>query len=197
MIMLKYILLLVLSPILIGCSTQGKIISMYSPYKDLSTLKIDDILHLSTGSLIEKDQLFKNLASSRIIYVGETHDNINAHKMQLEILKAMYKQAPGKIAVGMEMLKNSSQQQADDWANGKLAEKEWFATWTKNWSNEYGLYADILSFIRDNNIPLIALRASDDQMMQVRNSFSKKRCPYKTPQNCQRWILMTHTIGPT
>jgi len=141
-----------------------------SPYRDISSLQEGDIVHLSTGRLVSKEELINIADGARIIYVGETHDNLNAHKVQLEILKAFHERHPGGIAVGMEMLKRPSQAVADQWTSGELDEKTFVGTWNTDWSNDYAYYRDILEFVREQRIPLLALRASDDWTNRVKAS---------------------------
>jgi uncharacterized iron-regulated protein len=145
-------------------------LSWQSPYKDLSSLKEGDIVHLPTGMKVSKEELIDMSSRSRIVYVGETHDNINAHKVQLEILKALAERCPSKIAVGMEMLKRPSQGVADRWTSGELSEKEFVRTWIKDWSNDFPYYRAILEYVRDHHIPLVALRASDEWVEEVKKN---------------------------
>jgi uncharacterized iron-regulated protein len=141
-----------------------------SPYRDISSVQEGDIVHLPTGALVSKDELVDLAGGARVIYVGEAHDNVNAHKVQLEILKALHERHPGNIAVGMEMLKRSSQAVADQWTSGELDEKAFVRAWTADWSNDYAYYKDIIQFVRAQRIPLLALRASDEWMNKVKGS---------------------------
>lgn len=139
-----------------------------SPYRALSSLEVGDILHLPTGVKVSKEQLIHMLGAARIVYVGETHDNISAHKVQLEILKALSDLYPGKIAVGMEMLKRPSQEIADLWSAGDLKEKELVRAWIEDWSNDFAYYRDILQYIQEKRIPLLALRPPDDWIERIK-----------------------------
>lgn len=142
--------------------------SWQSPYKSLSSLEEGDIVHLPTGVKVSKEQLISLLSRARIVYVGEAHDNVHAHKVQLEILKALTERYPEKIAVGMEMLRRPSQKVADQWTSGELAEKEFVRTWVKDWSNDFPYYRAILTHVRDHQIPLVALRAPDEWEARVK-----------------------------
>jgi uncharacterized iron-regulated protein len=143
-----------------------------SPYTEVTSLEEGDIIHLPTGVKVSKEQLMNMLASARIVYVGETHDNMNAHQVQLEILKALSERYPGRVAVGMEMLKRPSQKVADEWSSGKLDEKEFVRTWVKDWSNDFEYYRDILQYVREKNTPLLALRAPDDWVERIKKDES-------------------------
>jgi len=139
-----------------------------SPYKDISTVEEGQIVHLPTGVVVTKNQMIDIADGARIIYVGEAHDNLNAHKVQLEILQAFHDRHPGNVAVGMEMLKRPSQGIADQWTSGELKEMEFVRTWVEDWSNDYPYYRDILEYVREHHIPLLALRSSDDWMKRVK-----------------------------
>jgi len=151
-------------------SCAGPRINWQSPYREISSFEKGDIIHLPTGIKLTKEQMISMIDNSRIIYVGESHDNVCAHKVQLEILKALSELNPGKITVGMEMLKRPSQDIADQWTSGKLEEKEFVRTWVDDWSNDFEYYLDILRYIREHNIPLLALRASDEWTEKVKGS---------------------------
>lgn len=155
-----------------GCGTlkSRQKLDWQSPYRDISSLQQGDIVHLPTGVLVSKEQLMNIIDGASIVYVGETHDNINAHKVQLEILRAFHERHPDNIAVGMEMLKRPSQPVADQWTSGELDEKTFIRTWNTDWSNDYAYYRDILEFVREQRIPLLALRASDIWMNRVKAS---------------------------
>lgn len=112
------------------------------------------------------------LGAARIIYVGETHDNINSHKVQIEILTALIERYPQKVAVGLEMLTRSSQEPADQWISGKLDEKEFVKVWTENWSNDFQYYRSILHYMREHKTPLVALRAPGDWLKKVKKTES-------------------------
>lgn len=153
-----------------GCGTlkSDHRLDWQSPYRNISALREGDIVHLPTGVLVSKDELINVADGARIIYVGETHDNLNAHKVQLEILRAFHDRHPGDIAVGVEMLRRPSQVIADQWASGLLDKKTFVRAWNTDWTNDYAYYEDIMEFVREQRIPLLALRASDDWMNRIK-----------------------------
>ncbi len=168
--MMKRIIWAMCGVLFMGCASHKP--NWQSPYRELSSLREGDILHLSTGIMITKEQLINMLSGARIIYVGEAHDNINSHKVQIEILKAFIERYPHKIAVGMEMLKRSSQESADQWISGKLDEKDFVKVWLKDWSNDFQYYRSILHYMREHKIPLVALRAPDDWLEKIKKTES-------------------------
>lgn len=141
-----------------------------SPYRALSSLKDGEIVHLPTGVKVTKDQLMEMLGSARIVYVSEVHDNIHSHDVQMEILKGISELYPGKVAVGIEMLRTSSQGVADQWRSGSLDEKAFAEVWEEDWGHNFLYYMEILRYIRDNNIPLVALRPPDELVEMVKGA---------------------------
>ena len=131
-----------------------------SPYLPLNDLKNDEILHLPTGLKVSFDQMQNAISSSRVIYIGETHDNIEAHRAQLEIIQDLAKRFPGKISVGMEMFRRSAQQNLNQWNKGELSSGKFKKLFRKHWGNGYELYKSIFEFLHKNNIPLIGLKSS-------------------------------------
>ena len=131
-----------------------------SPYLPLNDLKNGEILHLPTGLKVSFDQMQNAISSSRVIYIGETHDNIEAHRAQLEIIEDLAKRFPGKISVGMEMFRRSAQQNLNQWNKGELSSGQFKNLFRKNWGNGYALYKSIFEFLNKNHIPLIGLKSS-------------------------------------
>ena len=170
---LRKILLAITCLVFTGCA--GHKLHCQSPYQDLSSLKEGDIVHLRTGVKITEPQLINDIEGARIIYVAETHDNVCSHNVQLTILKALAERYPRKIAVGMEMLKRSSQEAADQWTSGQLDEKGFFDVWVHDWGDNFEYYRSILRYVREHRIPLVALRASDDWMKKAKNPESPEQ----------------------
>ena len=112
----------------------------------------------------------------RIVYVGETHDNPAAHRLELDVLKAMSKRYPGQISLGMEMFNTSQQEVLDQWTAGDLSEKQFLknSSWFNNWRMDYAYYRDILNYAREHGIPVIGLNATRELVKKVgRNPFDK------------------------
>ncbi len=131
-----------------------------SPYLNLGDLKTGQILHLPTGLTVTFDQMLDSISASHVIYIGETHDNIEAHKVQLEIIKKLSAQYP--VAIGLEMFRRSAQEKLDQWNLGQLSIREFKNLFHENWGPGYRLYQPIFDFARTNNLPLIGLKSSRD-----------------------------------
>lgn len=130
---------------------------------------IGEIYHLPTGVNINAEQMLSAITDARIVYVGETHDNPAAHRLELDVLKAMAEQYPGKLSLGMEMFNSGQQEALDQWTAGELSEKEFLknSAWFNNWRMDYAYYRDILNYARDHSIPVIGLNATREMVKKI------------------------------
>lgn len=142
-------------------------LSSESPYIEIDQIEEGKIVHVPTGVAVSKEQLIDFLTPARIIYVGEVHDNLEDHRVQLEILKEMNNRFQGKVAVGMEMFRRPAQPKLNQWLEGSLSDKDFRKLWIENWGMEMGYYQELLNFIKENKIPLIALNASQEWEVKV------------------------------
>ena len=94
------------------------------PYPPQRDPQIGDILHLPTGSYVDRQVLLDQAVRNQVIFIGETHDNPASHRMQLEILLELETQNPGNTALAMEMFTPKQQTALDRWVEGVLSEKE-------------------------------------------------------------------------
>ena len=142
-------------------------LSSESPYRNIDQIPEGKIIHVPTGVEVSEERLIDLLAPARVVYVGEVHDSLEDHRVQLTILKGLFKRFPGKVMVGMEMFRRPAQPALDRWVEGKLDGKDFLKLWYENWGIDEGYYKELLSFIQENKIPLIALNASQEMEMKV------------------------------
>jgi uncharacterized iron-regulated protein len=135
-----------------GCAVKPNTVMI----KDTSTaVEPDTIISGQTGETVTFGELMADLNRSQIIFIGETHTNRSHHAIQLKIIQAVFHNHQS-MAVGMEMFDRSYQQVLDLWSAGQeafLRKVHWYA----NWRFDFSLYKDILQFIKENRIKLVAL----------------------------------------
>lgn len=109
-------------------------------------------------STLSIDKLTAQLATKRVIFVGETHDRYDNHLNQLEIVRRLHESDP-KLAIGVEYFQQPFQQQVDDYIAGRTTENEFLRAteYYRNWGYDYRLYAPIFRFAREQHIPVRAL----------------------------------------
>ena len=105
-----------------GHSQEFAVPNSGSPYKNLADLDAGQILHLPTGLEVSREQMMDSISASRVIYIGETHDNIEAHKVQLQIIQLLTEKYP--VAIGLEMFRRSAQEKLDLFNQDQLSDQE-------------------------------------------------------------------------
>ncbi|MFO7982009.1 MAG: ChaN family lipoprotein [Desulfuromonadales bacterium] len=161
---------LILLPLAAGCSANTAAIGdPQSPYPPPKPPQVGDILHIPTGYYVDESEMLDAIGDSRIVYVGETHDNPAAHRLELTVLRGVSDRHPGKVALGMEMFTPSQQDALDRWVAGELSEKEFLkeSGWYQQWNMDFALFRDILVFARDHDIPILGLNADKDMVRKV------------------------------
>jgi uncharacterized iron-regulated protein len=139
-----------------------------SPYINLKDAEVGSIVHLPTGVKINSDQLMDTLSDSRVIYVGETHDNLEAHRVQLEIIQALNKKFPGRVAIGMEMFRRSAQPKLDLWQSGILSDQKFKSLFYEHWGTDYRIYKTIFDYVSKNRLPIIGLKSNKETQQKFR-----------------------------
>ena len=115
---------------------------------------------------IGMSQLMADAQKSDLIMIGEAHDSKNHHDIQLALIRALWAEKT-PLAIGLEMMESDSQQQLDDWTEGKMSEESFQKIFAANWSLDWRLYRDIFIFARDNRIPMAALNVPKDIVKKV------------------------------
>ena len=121
-------------------------------------LALDVILDTRTEETLTPAQLAASLADKQLVFVGESHTNMDFHRVQLRVL------------IGLEMYPYTHQKYLDGWVAGHYTEEgflelsKWYESWQYNWH----YYRDIFLFARDNRLPMIALNAPREVVKAVR-----------------------------
>ena len=116
------------------------------------------IISAKLGKPVSFEELLADLNNCRIVYIGEKHTNVAHHRIQLEVIQAIFKNQPN-LAVGMEMFDHTYQDVLDMWSAGELDQKDFLkkSHWYANWRFDFSLYREILEFIKEHHIRLLAL----------------------------------------
>jgi aminopeptidase N len=109
-------------------------------------------------TLVDLETVLAAAEAARVVYVGETHTNLDHHALQLEVVRALWERDP-RLAIGMEMFFRPYQDPLDDYIAGRIDETEmlrrteYFTRWGFPWS----YYAPILRFARERGLRVVAL----------------------------------------
>src|SRR3569832_2556093 len=85
-----------------------------------------------SGATSDWEKFAGGLLASRVIAVGEKHDESSHHDIQAKIISAVAERDPS-VVVGLEMVSQDQQSFLDDFRSGKTSESEFSSWWKKNW----------------------------------------------------------------
>lgn len=114
------------------------------------------IMRVSDRQPVGFAQMIGEIKGARLIFVGENHDRMADHRLQLRVIEALHR-AGTPLAVGLEMFTAGSQGDLDRWVAGKMDTESFIASFYRNWEMAWPLYRDIFLYARDNRIPLVGL----------------------------------------
>ncbi len=117
---------------------------------------------LSFGELTDR------LLEADMICVGESHDSELCHRVQLQIIKAIYA-VDSRLGVGMEMFQRPYQEPLDKFVQGELNEDDMLKAteYRSRWGFHWSLYRPIVDFCRKNAVPLAALNVSREMTAKI------------------------------
>jgi uncharacterized iron-regulated protein len=126
--------------------------------QDQGSLEVVDL-----DTTLSLDRLAAQLATKRVVFVGETHDRYDHHLNQLEIIRRLHQLDPS-LAIGVEYFQQAFQPQVDDYIAGRTTEREFLRAtqYYQGWGYDYRLYAPIFRFAREQRIPVRALNVPSD-----------------------------------
>ena len=112
----------------------------------------------SKKRVIRRSQLLHQLALAKVVYLGETHDNAEDHRLQLEIIEELQKKN-SKVAIALEMFQRPYQAIVNDYLAGKIHEQELLdkTEYRKRWGYPWQYYAPIVQFAKAKKLPVLAL----------------------------------------
>lgn len=104
------------------------------------------------------DQLLEKVATSQVIFIGESHDRYDHHLNQLAIIKSKH-ESEDQLAIGLEFIQQPFQSTLDDYIAGNIDEAALLegTHYFDRWGYDFRLYRPIFSYAREHGIPLIAL----------------------------------------
>ena len=128
----------------------------------------EEILRLPEGDPIPFAQLLNDLDTTRVIFIGESHDQIEHHQIQLRMILEFI--AKGKdVVIGMEMFEKSQQPTLDRWSQGLLTEEEFLreVQWDITWGMDYEFYKGILDAAKTHHLKILGLNVPRDLVRRV------------------------------
>lgn len=119
------------------------------------------------GEPMPHEAVLDDLASVRVVYMGERHGVQRHHDLQLRVVKDLAaREVP--LVLGLEQMEACYQPILDEYNEGKITFEELAerTTWQKRWSN-YEIYRPIVEAAHAAGAPVLALNAKKEIVRQV------------------------------
>jgi len=103
-------------------------------------------------------ELFARAAARSVVLLGETHDNAEHHRWELQTIAALHALHPDMV-LALEMFPRRVQRPLDRWVAGELTQDEFLtaAEWRAVWQFDPQLYLPMFHFARMNRVPMVAV----------------------------------------
>jgi len=141
-------------------------------FKDkLLDLAPDDLFSAETGKQLPFAEMIRNMKPAEIVYVGETHNSLPMHDLQLKIIQALYEQ-DRNLCLGLEMSPVTRQDVLSKWSLAILSREDFLreSQWYVDWNFNFGFYEKIFAFAKANKIPVYALNVPREIITRIRMS---------------------------
>lgn len=115
------------------------------------------IIQSNNKKAITVKSLANSLKSTKVVFVGELHSHQASHKLQLDLIQALYEKN-SNIVISMEQFTRDAQPILDGYLAGQYGE-ETLIKEGNAWENYKGSYRPIMEFAKENGIPVIAANA--------------------------------------
>jgi uncharacterized iron-regulated protein len=129
---------------------------------------LNDTCKNPKSRFITPQAALQEFTRANVVYLGETHDNPEDHKIQLQIIQQLQQRNP-KIAIALEMFQHPYQGILNSYLAGKLSEQELLkqSEYNQRWGFPWEYYAPILRFAKAKKLPVLALNTPAQITRQV------------------------------
>ena len=119
-----------------------------------------------TGKTISAHALVDQLARADVVFIGEQHDDLATHALELRILRELHAQAGARLTLAMEMWERDVQPALDDYLSGRQDEAA-FLKVSRPWSNYLTDYRPLVEYAKTHHIPVVASNAPQSIVSKV------------------------------
>ncbi|QBQ55121.1 ChaN family lipoprotein [Nitrosococcus wardiae] len=118
--------------------------------------------------LLELEGLIPELSRYQVVFVGEQHPRYDHHLNQLAIIRGLHAIHP-ELVIGVEFFQQPFQPYLDQYIAGELSVGEFLdkTEYYDRWIYDFRLYAPILEFAQENDIPILALNVPTELIQKV------------------------------
>lgn len=134
-------------------------------------VSLNRVTDTSTGKYVTLDDIARAADGKHFVYVGEEHDNPDAHRWQALIIRALHERGRDVI-IGLEMYQRPKQQFLDYWTLGRFTEEQFLqeSDWKNQWGFAWELYQPIFLYAKEQRLRMVALNVPRDWVRAVSRS---------------------------
>ena len=101
------------------------------------------------------DKLEHQMLESKVIYIGELHDHVWGHKIELMLLERLFSKN-AKVAIALEMFERDTQHIMDGYLAEQITEA-FFVDNSRPWGNYKNDYRPLIEFCKLYRLPVLAM----------------------------------------
>lgn len=107
---------------------------------------------------IAVNDLLPKVARQSAVLLGESHDNADDHRWQLQTIAALHAMRP-QMVLAFEAFPRRVRPQLDRWVAGEMSEAQFLQAvdWVRVWNFDPQLYLPLFNFARMNRVPMVAM----------------------------------------
>ncbi len=109
------------------------------------------------GTQRSLEEAARSLADADVIFLGEQHDDKNAHALERALLESLYRLHP-KLTLSLEMFERDVQGVLDEYLLGYITETHFLQS-SRPWPNYKEDYRPLIEFCKENHLPVVAANA--------------------------------------
>ena len=112
------------------------------------------------GNAATVDDLLRAIEKTDVVFLGEQHDDATAHRLEMQIFKAVFEKygKQRRVALSMEMFERDVQIVLDEYLKGYISETHFLAS-SRPWGNYKTDYRPLVEFARENKLDVVAANA--------------------------------------
>lgn len=122
----------------------------------------DFVVYRGDGTRASLRDVIDRMPDVRAVLVGEEHDDVAGHRVQLDLLTRAYQrhrvEGGRPLVLSLEMFETDVQGVVDEYLAGLITEEHFLAS-ARPWANYGRDYRPLVEFARDQGLPVVAANA--------------------------------------
>ena len=133
-------------------------------------LVLDGVTEADGGALLTPRELAERLDGVGLLFVGESHTDMEFHRVQLRVIQELHRRGR-TVIVGLEMYPAAAQEWLDRWVSDETLTEQGFVDeshWYRSWGYHWNYYRDIFLFARENGLRMVGVNVPRAIVQTVR-----------------------------